>query len=280
MAKGKDPAFLFYPGDASEDTQFMNRLERGCYFDILKAQKKFRKFSLDLIKKVLGQDFVQCWPAIESVLKKEGDLYFIEWVDNAIENRAEHSAKQKKRIKEYWDKKKQTEPIPNEYHGNTTEEPKQRHGNSLENESGNVIENENELKNKKESEKDSRGTTPHFDRPDVEGDEIYFALDTKPVRQLWASWKKYRWERYGQRYGMMGEQADLKRLEGMTYPQIQETILQAIGSGWKNLYPEKNNGKSNGTGTNKKQQHVASAAQYVAEHYENKLRAGREKPDG
>jgi hypothetical protein len=80
----KDPAFLFYPGDASEDTQFMNRLERGCYFDILKAQKKFGRFSLDQIKKVLGGDFDSCWPALEIVLKSENGFYFIEWVDDAV----------------------------------------------------------------------------------------------------------------------------------------------------------------------------------------------------
>lgn len=109
MSKGKDPAFLFYPGSASEDTQFMNRLERGAYFDLLKAQKKFVKFSLALVKKVLGGDFESCWPAIESVLEKDGDLYFIGWVNDAIENRKEHSAKQKKKIQEYWDKKKKTD---------------------------------------------------------------------------------------------------------------------------------------------------------------------------
>ncbi len=83
----KDPAFLFYPADASEDTQFMNRLERGCYFDILKAQKKFSRFTIETIKKVLGRDFETCWDSIESVLKKDEAGYFIEWADEAIEKR-------------------------------------------------------------------------------------------------------------------------------------------------------------------------------------------------
>lgn len=93
MAKGKDPAFLFYPADASEDTQFMNRLERGCYFDLLKAQKKFRRFTLPLIQKVLGADFTACWPAIESVLRKDGEVYMIGWADDAMERRANWSDK-------------------------------------------------------------------------------------------------------------------------------------------------------------------------------------------
>jgi hypothetical protein len=125
MSKSKDPAFLFYPGSASEDTQFMNRLERGAYFDLLKAQKKFRKFSLSLVKKVLGGDFEVCWPAIESVLEKEGELYFIGWVEDAITARAAHSDKQKKKIQEYWDrkKKKDTAVLPESFHGINPELP-------------------------------------------------------------------------------------------------------------------------------------------------------------
>lgn len=96
MPIAKDPAFLFYPGDASEDTQFMNRLERGCYFDLLKAQKKFRRFTLDQIKKVLGRDFDSCWPSIELVLKEEDDQYFIEWVEEKIIERQKFSESRRK----------------------------------------------------------------------------------------------------------------------------------------------------------------------------------------
>lgn len=82
---------MFYPGDASEDTQFMNRLERGCYFDLLKAQKKFGRFTLDQIKKVLGNDFEICWPALKICLSYEEHMYFISWVDDSIRKRKEYS---------------------------------------------------------------------------------------------------------------------------------------------------------------------------------------------
>ena len=36
--------------------------------------------------------------------------------------------------------------------------------------------------------KDSRETD--FNKPDVDGDELHFPIDTKPVRDLWANWKK------------------------------------------------------------------------------------------
>jgi hypothetical protein len=92
----KDPAFLFYPAEAAEDTQHMNRLERGAYFDLLKAQRRFNNgFSLDQIKKILSRDFDSTWPAIELIMAHEEDLYFIPWVKGAIENRESHRQKQR-----------------------------------------------------------------------------------------------------------------------------------------------------------------------------------------
>ena len=96
---GKDPAFLFYPADASEDTQFMNRIERGCYFDILKAQKRFGKFTLNQIKKVLGSDFESCWESIEIVLEKEGNYYFIGWLKESIEKREAYTKSRRNNLK-------------------------------------------------------------------------------------------------------------------------------------------------------------------------------------
>ena len=123
MAKQEDPAFLFYPADASEDTQFMNRLERGCYFDLLKAQKKFRRFTIEQIRKVLGRDFEECWPSLEVILKQDEGGYFIEWANNSIERRKEYSKTQSERIRKYWDEQRKN-------HGNTTEEPRNDHGTS------------------------------------------------------------------------------------------------------------------------------------------------------
>jgi hypothetical protein len=87
----KDPAFLFYSADAAEDTQHLDRLERGAYFDILKAQKRFGKFTLEQLHKVLGNDFEKVWPALKMCLTHEQDMYFIAWVDESIEKRKEYS---------------------------------------------------------------------------------------------------------------------------------------------------------------------------------------------
>lgn len=96
---GKDPAFLFYPGDASNDTQFMNRLERGAYFDLMKAHRLFgsRGLTAAQVRHVLGNDFEGTWEAMKVVMSQENDLFFIPWVRESIEKREEFSKRQSER---------------------------------------------------------------------------------------------------------------------------------------------------------------------------------------
>lgn len=77
-----------------------------------------------------------------------------------------------------------------------------------------------------------------FSKPDIPGDEVYFPIDTKKVRDHWVGWKKSRWENHNARYAMMGEQAALKQLERLSEDQVIDTLLKAIAGKWKNLYPE------------------------------------------
>ena len=73
-------------------------------------------------------------------------------------------------------------------------------------------------------------------------------FDTEPFRNLWAAWKKARWDNHsGERYGMQGEQAELKKLNGFTFQEAEAAILEAITGKWKQLYPKKGNGKPTGT---------------------------------
>lgn len=92
----KDPAFLFYDGDAARDVSHMNRLERGCYFDIIQAQKKFGRLSIGQIMKVLGSDFDECWAAIELVLKEHDSKFYIEWLEESIMKRVQFSESRRK----------------------------------------------------------------------------------------------------------------------------------------------------------------------------------------
>jgi hypothetical protein len=141
----KDPAFLFYDGDAARDVSHMNRLERGAYFDFLQAQRKFGGITAEQARKVLGRDFESCWPALEMVLTLGPDgKYFIEWVRESSAKRAENAELNRKRIQEYWDKKNKKTEIPRNYRGNSTVLPLENENeNEIVNEIVNTIENTN-----------------------------------------------------------------------------------------------------------------------------------------
>ena len=68
---------------------------------------------------------------------------------------------------------------------------------------------------------------------------------------------------------MMGEQADLRRLEKMDFNQAEKTILDAISNKWKNLYPEKNGKRFN---SNSKEGNTSATAEYLKEYYSNKAK--------
>lgn len=127
---------------------------------------------------------------------------------------------------------------------------------------------EPEEEKEKEQSKE-KGEKFDFYKPDIDGDTLVFPIDTQPVKELWAAWKKYRWVEHQQRYGMMGEQADLKRLQRMDFNTIEKTILTAIASKWKNLYPEKNGNRTNKNGATKADQSAATS-DYLTEYYRNK----------
>ena len=132
----KDPAFLFYDGDAARDVSHMNRLERGAYFDLIQAQRKFGGFTMEQARKILGKDFDLCWDSLSLILVHENDIFLIEWVRDSIDNRKQYSEKQRKRIQDYWDKKKKEDSIPRNNGGISTDIPLES-----ENESENEIDN-------------------------------------------------------------------------------------------------------------------------------------------
>lgn len=93
--------------------------------------------------------------------------------------------------------------------------------------------------------KDKREEKKDFTNPDISGDGIAFPIDTPQMRRLWAAWKESRWNNFKVIYGMHGEQAALKQLDGLNFHQARDTIQQAIAGNWKNLYPDKNGQRKN-----------------------------------
>lgn len=121
--ENRDPAFLFYDGDAARDVSHMNRLERGCYFDIIQAQRKFGKLAKQVIKKILGKDYESCWESIEICLTRENDMYFIDWLEKSSVKRKKYSESRRQNRIGFLDTK--------------NEETQTRYDNDMENENEN-----------------------------------------------------------------------------------------------------------------------------------------------
>jgi hypothetical protein len=141
MAK-VDFCFTYYDGDAARDMAHMNRLERGCYTDLIISQRKFGAMSLDFIKKILSKDFEECWPSIEVILiKTDDDKYYIEWLQTSIEKMKSESKHQAENGKKGGRPKKANDN-PNETHLKANDNPDESQKNPLEDGDGNEYVNE------------------------------------------------------------------------------------------------------------------------------------------
>lgn len=135
----RDPAFLYYDADVALDVAHMNRLERGCYLDLIQFYRKFRGYSMEQLRKILGNDMESCWNALELALEFDqvDSKYHIPWLRNSLNKREKGNAQQKDRIQKYWDEKKKdvrsgnTTDIPRNNQTYHLEEPKIDHGNTM-----------------------------------------------------------------------------------------------------------------------------------------------------
>jgi hypothetical protein len=140
----------------------MNRLERGAYHDMVISQRKFGHLSLDQVKKIIGRDFAECWPAIELIMKVDAEgKFFIEWLDTSIEKMRSQSKHQSE------NGRKGGRPKANDNPNKSQLQPKQNptlnQKKPLEDGYGNG--DESKLKNKKESKNDSRETEQAGPKP-------------------------------------------------------------------------------------------------------------------
>lgn len=85
---GKDPAFLFYPGDWLSGTMGMTFEEKGAYMELLMAQFSRGHMTYHMIGQVLGQNSGQIWEALKDKFKiDEQGRYFNERLEAEKERR-------------------------------------------------------------------------------------------------------------------------------------------------------------------------------------------------
>jgi len=68
--------FLFYVNDWAGGTQWMTRLQRGGYLDLLLFQVNNTRFSLDDAKRILGDDFDVIWNNIQNKFITDENGFF------------------------------------------------------------------------------------------------------------------------------------------------------------------------------------------------------------
>ena len=255
----KDPAFLFYDGDAARDVSHMTRLERGCYFDFIQAQRKFHGITVEQARKILGKDFEECWPALELILQIDDEgKYFIEWIRFAEENRAQHAEKQRKRIQDYWDRKKKEEKNlkKEEKENDTTVIPRNKSGITTDIPYVNeiAIENENEDKivskdKGVQGEKERKEEIVIFEaeKPALVKKEIVMPFQSKEFALLWQNWKEYRKTEHKFSYkSPQSEQAALVELSNLSAGNealATKTVLKSMQNGWKGFFKLKDDEK-------------------------------------
>ena len=219
---GKDPAFLFYPGDWLGGTMGMTFEEKGAYLELLLFQFNNGKFSKAQAKQVLS---ICSASVVDKVLLKfttDGTFFWKQRLTDEIERRRKFSESRQK----------------NANSKKTPQKKEKAYAKHMETETENRTDTKN---NNKEAPRD-------FFKPDIPGDDVVMPFNTQPFRNLWAAWKESRWKNWDEEvYGMHGEQAELKKLQGMNYQQCEQAIGEAISGKWKNLYPKKQNGTSTGT---------------------------------
>ena len=83
-----DFAFLFYVNDWAGGTQWMTRLQRGGYLDLLLYQVNKTSFTSVELKNVLGADYENIWPAISDKFIEENGNYYNEKMRKVLELRS------------------------------------------------------------------------------------------------------------------------------------------------------------------------------------------------
>lgn len=85
---GKDPAFLFYPGDWLGGTMGMNLEMKGAYMELLILQFNTGGFTEDEAKEVLSVRFAYAWSTLKRKFKLQDGKYINERLAEEIKKRS------------------------------------------------------------------------------------------------------------------------------------------------------------------------------------------------
>ncbi len=205
---GKDPAFLFYPGDYLRDTQNLSEKSQVAYDRIL--CEHMRNICEDMYKITISKQQLKFFTKRLSEEEREELLfilteinggYQIEWVAESMAkrksytiSRSKNRSSTKKKISKTYDKHME-----------------------------NGDESEDEVKVKK---------------------EIIYPFDSKEFLEAWDLWKKFKKEQFKFIYKPIGEQSALKKLSiisKLNENTAIDILGDAMANGYKGFFELKNN---------------------------------------
>lgn len=226
MAKGKDPAFLFYPGDYISGTMHLDFECKGAYIDLLMLQFQKDHMSLHMIKHVLGHRFEHIWSQISDKFQFENGKYWNERLRIEKENRSNYC--KSRRNNRNSNKHTSTHMSPHMYKHMEDENEDENEDINTGGKGGGKI--KTQKKNDMSTIKDTEGIPLPFKSPN-------FA-------SIWSEWLQYRKEARIKNYTPTG----LKRLfkwlsdtsngdEGIAIKIVE----QSLEKGWQGLFELKSN---------------------------------------
>lgn len=131
MAENKDPAFLFYSGDFLVGTMGMSMEDRGKYITLMAYQHQNGHISLETIRLLLGNDWVNENDILKSKFEIDDlGLLFNSRVDEEIEKRAKFTLSRRENGKKGGRPKKENKPSakPN---GKARHKPRNNHSGDV-----------------------------------------------------------------------------------------------------------------------------------------------------
>lgn len=211
--KGKDPAFLFYPGDWLGGTSDFTRHHKGAYMDLLMAQFNKGRLSLDDVKDILGADFDSMWDRKlkPKFIQDENGLFYNERLDLEKLKRSEFTSSRRKNLENKNDKE-QLKPSDKANHTDQRMED--------ENVNVNEIKKENEIKKLK----------AEFDFKFVEEKFLPVLLD-------WLIYKKSKGQKYKNEDSLKILYENLLSLSNNDPDTARLVVKQAMGNNWAGLFP-------------------------------------------
>lgn len=79
----KLPGIVLFEGDVARETRFLTQEEKGFYLDFVLAQSEFGPMTWEQILNAVPTGFERCSKGLERFVQKDGDRYYISWVEKA-----------------------------------------------------------------------------------------------------------------------------------------------------------------------------------------------------